>query len=143
VRPAKKNAGLVQTGRPTRAQVKAAIVSEWERLSRIAGCESLFDKALFASREVETAHRRMGRNFTRGAAKYAVSIELAAQYQVCKWVATAIVVPKDWSTFEGFRADIVLCQALCESLVKRGHKLYLADQSSDFLAIDYAGDIAL
>lgn len=128
-----------------KSTLETEVKNAWWALERVAGHLDLLGKCVAESLRVEKEHRAMGKRFTGGRNRYTLSAEWAARYFVCKHVAEVIEVPKTWREFDGYRADVAMCQALREELLadaKRDVGGVLA-KGGTFAEIDYAGDIAL
>jgi hypothetical protein len=109
-----------------------------------ARCEGIgwgkWDAFLTEIQKGEKGHRGMGRRFTDGRARYAEAVSVAVYYFACKAVLEPVPVPTGWASFEGYRRDYVMGQALRERAEEKAPLTELELRWNE-LAIDYSADI--
>lgn len=126
-----------------KGELKELVNAAWERLLAATPNQAtnLLAECLDKSERIEKDHRRFIAHGVPNA-RYRLTTTEAARYFVVKLTSEAIPVPKTWTDFQSWRADMPLCQALREQIQGAGKGPALI-QSEAFKAIDYAGDIAL
>jgi hypothetical protein len=129
---------------------RKALESLFFDLQRFCESHREWDQLLRESKEQEREHRRFGKSFTRGTARYSQPVNVAVKYFACKCILEPMPLPGSWHAFAAIRRDYQLGQALrelaIESLLQRnptGHGLW-CDLETRWvgLGIDYAEDIA-